>query len=416
MALSPPVPAQPGQPYVVSFEFRDYETGSLTDPASVQLDITYGGFVGSVSDFAGPYTWDGVLSYQVPDAVWRTGTGQYSAEWDVPVNAPSGVYTANWTAVYGPRNDTFLTTENFAIQQGGPLTPVPSGDTGFWTGRLTYQPAWAPAPLVIPLGATDSNGVTWLLKKVTGWDSPPSVGSVVQRGGDHGGWPTPQYYGPRLLGLTILASAPDQAARDAARALFQQVIPISDLATFEYDEPVPKVAYVRRNASAQVGESCPTLVDVQFQVPLIAPDPRKYALTPQQENIITPAAVQTPVTLPWTLPIVFPGASVTVPMTLVNTGTFETRPVLTVNGPVTNPAIVNATAGAQISFTGLIMGPNDVLVIDTDARQAYLNGVFYPADLNSGWWVLQPGSSEVYLSGAADAGAVLNAAWASAWI
>jgi len=416
VALSPPVPAQPGQPYILSFEFRDYETGALTDPASVQLDITYGAAVGLVSDTAGPYTWDGVLSYQVPNAVWRTGTGQYSGMWQVPANAASGAYVANWTAVYGPNNDTFLTVENFAILQGGPYVAVPSGDIGYWTGSLTYQPAYAPAPLSITLGATDGNGITWVLKKVTGWDSPPAVGAVVQRAADHGGWPVPQYYGPRLIVLDILASAPDQATRDLARALFQQVIPISDLATFVYNEPIPKVAYVRRNAEAQVAETYPTLVDVEFQVALVAPDPRKYAVTPQQSSIITPAAVQTPVSLPWTLPIVFPGASVTVPMTLVNAGTFETRPVLTVNGPVTNPAIVNATAGAQVSFTGLVMGVNDVLVVDMDARQAYLNGNFYPADLNSGWWVLQPGPSEVYLSGASDAGAVLTATWASAWM
>jgi hypothetical protein len=400
----------------MSFEFRNFETGTLTDPTSVQVDITYGGTVGMVSDVAGPITWDGSLSYEVPGAVWRTGTGQYSAWWDVPGNAPSGAYVANWTAVYGPANDTFLTVENFAILGGGPYVQVPAGDVGFWTGSISYQPPWAAAPLVIQLGATDENGITWRLGKVQGWDSPPAVGSVVQRAGDHGGWPVPQYYGPRLITLDISAQAPTQALRDQARALMQQIIPISDLATFVYNEPVPKQAFVRRNASAQVTESLPTLVDADFQVVLVAPDPRKYAVSVQETSILTPAAVMTPVTLPWTLPVVFPGASVTVPMNLVNEGTWETRPVLTVNGPVTNPAIVNATLGAQISFTGLAMGPSDVLVVDLDARQAFLNGSFYPADLTSGWWVLQPGTSEVYLSGARDAGSVLTATWASAWI
>jgi hypothetical protein len=416
VALSPPVPAQPGKPYIVSFEFTNFETGALTDPAVVQCDITYGGAVGMVSDTAGPFTWDGVLSYEVPGAVWRTGEGQYSCWWDVPDSAASGVYVANWTSVYGPNSDTFLATENFAIVQGGPYLAIPSGDQGFWTGSLTYQPSYAASPLVIPLGSTDSNGITWLLKKVEGWDSPPAVGSVVQRAADHGGWPVPQWFGPRLITLTVMASAPDQATRDMARALLQQAVPISDLAEFQYDEPIPKVAYVRRNGSAQLGETYPSLVDVEFKIALVAPDPRKYAVTPQQTSIITPAAVETPVTLPWTLPVVFPGASVTVPMTLANTGTFETRPVLTVNGPVRNPAIVNSTLGAQISYTGLVMGPNDVLVIDLDARQSYLNGSFYPADLTSGWWVLNPGSCQVYLAGASDAGAVLTAVWSSAWI
>ena len=53
----------------------------------------------------------------------------------------------------------------------------------------------------------------------------------------------------------------------------QQVVPVSDLGTFSYDEPVPKVAYVRRNASAGVTETCPTLCDVVFTVPLVSPGP-----------------------------------------------------------------------------------------------------------------------------------------------
>ena len=49
-----------------------------------------------------------------------------------------------------------------------------------------------------------------------------------------------------------MASSPTQAIRDQARAFMQQVVPICDLGVFTYDEPVPKLAYVRRNASADV--------------------------------------------------------------------------------------------------------------------------------------------------------------------
>ena len=57
----------------------------------------------------------------------------------------------------------------------------------------------------------------------------------------------PQYYAARAITLTVTASAPTQALRDLARALLQHAVPISDLAVFTYNEPVPKQAAVRRS-------------------------------------------------------------------------------------------------------------------------------------------------------------------------
>jgi hypothetical protein len=90
--------------------------------------------------------------------------------------------------------------------------------------------------------------------------------------------------------------------------------------------------------------------------------------------------------------------------------------VITVSGPIISPSIVNAATGQAITFTGLNMAPTDQLIISTDARQAFLNGVFQPADLTSAWWVLEPGPTQVYLTGENfSGGAVLVVSWSSAW-
>ena len=102
-------------------------------------------------------------------------------------------------------------------------------------------------------------------------------GGVIPKSGDHGAWASPQYYAARTLTLTATASAQSQALRDVARAQLQQAVPVSDLATLRYDEPIPKVAYVRR--SGQVTEAYPTACDVTFTIGLVAPDMRKYAAT-----------------------------------------------------------------------------------------------------------------------------------------
>jgi hypothetical protein len=428
MTLSPPLPAQAGQPYYLYFEFFDYETGVLTDPATLTLDLTYGeeaGFVADIQPAVFPATYDGA-STPTPNDIWRTGEGQYAFWWQVPTSGLiPGVYVANWTATYGAAGDSFLSMENFPIESGAPFQPVVSGDFGYFTGSLTYQPSWSATPFVIPLGAADSNGTAWAIQKITGWDSPPTVGSVIQRSSDHGGWPAAQFLGPRIITLTVMASAPTQALRDVARAQLQQAVAIgtsnTDLTTFVYNEPVPKMALVRRNGSAAITETYPTLCDVIFTIPLVAPDPRKYAVMPQSTASLLPAPPLFPLVLPFTtgLPQVFPATGLPEDQgafTAVNSGTFETRPQITVTGPITGPQIINATAGQGITFSNLVMAATDVLTLDTDTRQSFLNGAFYAADPASQWWVIEPGTSTIYLAGATLGGAGLTMTYSSAWI
>ena len=418
--LTPPAPAQPGAGYVLSFSFTDFESGSPVDPTGLQLDLTYGEAAGEVPDYAGPFTWTGATA-PAPGLIWRTGVGQYSFWWNVPGSALPGVYVANWTATYGPGSDTFLAFENFPLAGGGPFVPVPSGDTGFWTGSLTYQPSWASSPFVIPFGATDASGVTWMWQGIKGWDSPPAAGQgVIQRSADHGGWPAPQFYGPRMITLTCMCSAPTEALRDQARARLQQACPVNDLATLQYNEPVPLVAYVRRNASAGVTEKLPTLVDAVFEIPFVAPDPRKYAIPAQSAGLVVPVPSLSTLALPFTsgLPVSFPGniPPSSTSVTAYNTGTFETRPVITITGPITSPGVVNAATAQAVTFTGLSLGTTDQLILDMDSRQALVNGVFTPADVSSAWWVLEPGSTQIYLDGITTGGASLTVTFSPAYI
>lgn len=414
MGLAPPYPAEPGQPFYLYFEFLDFESGSPVDPSGLTLDITYGM---QAPDAAGPFEYAGA-SAEASDTVWRTGTGAYSFRWDVPLSGLlPGVYTATWTAVYGP--DEFQVYENFAIISGAPFTQVPSGDTGFWTGSISYQPSWAAAPFTIPLGSVDANGVAWVLKGLKGWDGPPAVGQVIQRSADHGGWPSAGFYGPRLMTLSVEAKAPTQALRDQAAEQLVQAVPVSDLATFVYNEPQPKQVYCRQNGSANITMDKPTLVDVVFSIPLVAPDMRKYATVPFSGTATLPAPVINPLTLPVSLPAGFPGSvpAIDSAVTCLNAGTFETRPVITVSGPITSPQVINAVTGQAITFTGLSLAATDQLVIYTDARQSFLNNSFQAADTSSAWWVLEPGTTQVYLAGGNFAGgATITVSYSSAWL
>lgn len=412
-----PDPAIPGEPFFLVFQFLDFESGILTDPISLTMQITYGD-TGTV--VAGPFTYAGGSS-AASSSIWRTGTGSFEAWWDVPgTNLADGVYVASWTAVYGPSGDEFLATENFQVLAGAGFTGQPGADLGYWTGSITYQPLWSQVPFVINFGEVDATGTAWLWQSITGWDGVQTAGSVVQRSADHGGWAAAQYYAPRTITLTVMASAPDQATRDVARAALHQAVPVSDLATLVYGEPVPKQAYVRLNSGAAITETCMTLTDVQFAIPLIAPDPRKYETAVQSPQALLPSPLASPLILPFTagLPQTFPAAfsAETSSVVAVNAGNFETRPTITITGPVTNPAAVNATTGQAISFSGLVMAQGDVMVLDTDNRQSFLNNVFYPADPTSAWWTLAPGANTIQLGGSTAGGATLEVAFSSAWI
>lgn len=287
-------------------------------------------------------------------------------------------------------------------------------DTGFFTAGILWTPsAGGGPPTDLEFGVTDANGTWWLITGWTGLDGVATAGTVVQRAGDHGAYATPQWYGPRTITLTVQATARSQALRDVARAFLQQAIPVSDLATLRWDEPVPVQMGVRR--SGPILETYATLNEAVFSVPLIAPDPRKYSTVLHQVTATqaSPApGLAPPLTPPFTLP---PGAP---PMAVVcvNAGSFETRPLITITGPVSNPAVVNQTTGQSISFTGTTLAAGDVLTIDLAARQAYLNGTYRTADTFSSWWVLPPGSTTVQASGAAGTGSTMTVAWRDAWI
>lgn len=408
-----------GQPVTLSADF--WIGGALADADDVTLEITYGSQLGTAADVYGPVTYQGSQT-PVAGQVWRTGTGTYSAVWPIPASAQGGVYVANWTITY--QGSQYLGVEDVPVQ-GGVLQPAPAGDTGFWTGGLIY-PA---AGLDIEFGTVDSNGISWLWQKITGWDGPPVQGAgVIPKSGDHGAWASPQYYAARTLTLTVTASAPDQATRDLARSLLQQAVPISDLATLRYDEPIPKVSYVRR--SGQVTEAYPTLCDVTFTIGLVAPDMRKYAA---QGKAITinplPSGGGGDMVVPFAVPFSLaaappPGAAVA-----TNAGNFGSPPVAVISGPAAGPSLLNVATGQTVSWSTLTLGPADVAVVDFLNRQTFVNpssisttpgvpgqgGTFWPADISSAWWVLQPGDNPVQVGGQTGSGCSVLVAFADAW-
>lgn len=411
-----------GQVITLYLKFYDEPSGTLADPSSVQLDITYGQQVGFTTDVAGPYTYSGA-SAPTGGAVWRTGVGQYACMWQIPTTAQTGVYVANWTCSYG--GTPFLGVENFSVS-GTYTPPVTPGDTGYWTGGLIYSTAG----LDIEFGTVDSNGIAWLWQKLEGWDGPDVQGAgVIARSGDHGAWASPQYFAARTMTLTVTASAATQKLRDTARALLQQAVPVSDLAMLRYDEPVPKYAWVRR--SGKVTEAYPTLTDVTFTIGLVAPDPRKYAMAQRSITIgLIPAGVGGSMVEPFAVPFSLAPAPPPGTAVATNGGNFSSPPAAVVSGPVAGPSLSNLTTGQTVSWPSLTLNTGDVMVVDFLNRQAFVNpttastitgvpsvgGTYWPADAGSSWWQIDAGDNELAYGGTAGTGSTAQFFWQDAYI
>jgi hypothetical protein len=272
---------------------------------------------------------------------------------------------------------------------------ITSIDLGFWSGSLSYKPSYASQPIVISIGTgPDSNGINWLWESITGWDSPDVAGAVIQRGADHGGWATGQWYAPRALTLTLRASCPNWATRDLARSILQQVIPVNDLCTLQYNEPIPKQMAVRR--SGQIVETAENLQEVEFACVLIAPDPRKYStiLKTWSPSVLKQT---TNLSVSFTVPPTLPNQTQVASASNYNAGNFETRPVVQITGPLHSPGVKLVNTGQSVTYSYLTLAAGEQLVLDFDARMAWHNGTYTRSDINSAWFVLQPGNNTLQL-------------------
>ena len=154
-----------------------------------------------------------------------------------------------------------------------------------------------------------------------------------------------------------------------------------------------------------------------------ASDPRWY-VTPTKSASVTPPSKTSGFSFPLSFPLSFGGGSLAGSLSVSNTGNIETRPLLIVEGPCTNPSITNDSAPGSPNLTfDLVMPAGSKLEIDTDMHTAtYYSpnstiGTSRIATLAPGsqWFVLEPGTSTIqFLVGSGEG--ELTVIWASALV
>ena len=137
---------------------------------------------------------------------------------------------------------------------------------------------------------------------------------------------------------------------------------------------------------------------IKSQYQLFCPDPKYYDDTLQTGTL----AVGNPLgrTYNRIYNLVYGGGSSAITTTVQNNGWATTYPVITFNGPITNPTFGNTTQGLYLSLTGTFTN-TDSVVIDLDARTITYNG--NPARNlvtgGSNWFSAPPGANQFYMTG-----------------
>jgi hypothetical protein len=156
---------------------------------------------------------------------------------------------------------------------------------------------------------------------------------------------------------------------------------------------------------------------IKWAAEFVAQDPRIY------DSILN--TVQTPplgastfgIDFPIDFPINFGGGQFGL-ISLENDGTFPTPLFVRIDGPATNPQLINNTTGEVFKLqTSIIAG--DYVSIDFLSKSIMLNGVadrYYTLTDDSVWWGLSPGISQVtFLADASTGTTLATIQWRNAW-
>lgn len=129
-----------------------------------------------------------------------------------------------------------------------------------------------------PDAAPDVNGVRWVVSELDGWDSPELRQQLLDPTSVHGRVFGESLYGSRDMTMTGVADVPDEptlwVARNALANATNLVLAGDWLVVHETP---PKKCLVRRAGRVRMRNN-PDVLWVEFEVPLVAADPRKYAM------------------------------------------------------------------------------------------------------------------------------------------
>ena len=155
---------------------------------------------------------------------------------------------------------------------------------------------------------------------------------------------------------------------------------------------------------------------IKTQVRFMCPDPRIYDNTLQSITLLALNPIGR--TFNTVYPLSYGGGSSAGSSAVVNAGTWETLPLVTITGPCINPVVGNSTQGLSMYFN-LTLNTGDTLVIDLKNKTIKLNGNPARNYLSgiSRWFSAPAGTSLFYFTASGASGTTsCVASWYNAYV
>lgn len=294
-------------------------------------------------------------------------------------------------------------------------------------------PSFGTSPPAITEYQWSYRGFTWgpstplEIKEVEGVDMPTVRSGDAGRPRDHGLFVGLDVMGGREITLKgDLMMRNETAFQKAWEELATATIPGGVeqeplYASFPNYGTLATLARVRkRQIPLNIQFSLGNLADVSLM--FAASDPRWYGETKQVS--VSPTGLTNGVKWPWKWNLKWGGGTVAGSLSVTNEGNIETRPLLIIEGPCTNPSVANASiSGTPTLSFNLTLNSGERLVLDTDMHSAILYSDpstpgaarLYALKAGSSWFTLQPGTNLLqYLAGTGEG--TLSVQYASAWV
>jgi hypothetical protein len=271
-------------------------------------------------------------------------------------------------------------------------------------------------PLARPAGA-----LSWGCDTLEGWSDTPEIDVVSTPQGGHTDGEVAGDFFPASARHMIVGGWGNAATRADAESLSDVIIrdafPRNQLIRLTRYESVPKFLDCRVSDKRTIQWVGP--YSFRWVVPVMAPNPFKFGLTPEIGGPVGVAGQSTggvafPITFPFSFTTISAGSENSI--ILVNRGTASSFPVVTLHGPLVKGGwrLSNDTTGDDIRFN-VGLGATDVLVIDFGAQTALLNGAVVTSSITGDFWSVVTGPNVIKLYADFDPAASLSATVYSAW-
>lgn len=282
-------------------------------------------------------------------------------------------------------------------------------------------------------GLTMGDGTNYDVIQVEGLDSLPAINqNDADRMRDWGQFMGAYFSTGREVIVDLEISVPAGSSDATFRATvdaFEAAMQTYSLRELPLAFSLPGLAQPTRQSNVRV-LSRKLVIDYPYMRHLAtatmlfwATDPRIYDSAVQSQTVSLPDGLGG-LSWPITWPTSWGSSSGGGTMRVTNAGSFETRPLITITGPVDNPTVTNVTSGQSLTFLAHV-NAGDTLVIDLQARTV----LYYVGSTGAGgnrrgtmtatsqWWVLAPGTSTLqYTAATVLTGSTMTVAFQSAWL